>query len=205
MLTELEIAKLMEALKAWAAQAPREARLHVLGEDHAYTPEEMLVEVQKGTGAGLALLSILEHGVRREGLDSVVDRLCRPIELPFSIPLGQEKHPEVEQALAYCSVMIHQQPSGRRKELLGQLGREMEVILAKLPLHLRPSAVRHLEEMVESVIRVIPDGPMYTAGVAGLVHALGLATNLAGHLTGTIGQLGKLLWPGFKMPKSSSH
>jgi len=42
------------------------------------TPPEIANHVAEGTEQGEAILEILEHSVRRDGLQSVVGRLLRP-------------------------------------------------------------------------------------------------------------------------------
>lgn len=69
--------QIIGALKCWAQSAPDEPMVGLLGHDRLMTPQELVEQVQQETPDGRAVLEMLEHGVRREGLTSVVARLSR--------------------------------------------------------------------------------------------------------------------------------
>jgi len=75
MLSSDERRRLSDALSKWAKDAPGDPIIGFLGQDRLLTPTELARAVVAETPDGLALLEILEHGVRREGLSTVVKRL----------------------------------------------------------------------------------------------------------------------------------
>jgi hypothetical protein len=78
MLTATERRDVITALSRWALSAPNEPMIGFLGGDNLLTPREAVDAVKHRTPDGEALLAMIEHGVRREGLESVVNRLSRP-------------------------------------------------------------------------------------------------------------------------------
>jgi hypothetical protein len=76
-LSRRERDELTQALRQWAESAPPGPALAMLDTDWM-TPPEIAIHVAEGTDEGEAILEILEHSVRRDGLDSVVSRLLRP-------------------------------------------------------------------------------------------------------------------------------
>lgn len=79
MLTAEERQQITRALEEWAAVAPNEPMVGFLGRKTLLTPQEIVQHVQKSTSDGEALLEVLEHGVRREGIKAAVARLRRPL------------------------------------------------------------------------------------------------------------------------------
>lgn len=75
MLSADEVRRLVEALTLWAKQTPDIPVLGFLQQEELMTPSEIVQAVSKQTEDGRAILGILEHGVRREGLDAVTERL----------------------------------------------------------------------------------------------------------------------------------
>ena len=77
MLTAEERDLLLQALQSWATSAPPEPVIGFLGRTRLFTPKEISDEVAKKTPDGEAVLEILEHGVRREGVTAVIERIKR--------------------------------------------------------------------------------------------------------------------------------
>jgi hypothetical protein len=76
MLTHEERIQITKALQQWANQAPKEELvIESVGGDRFLTPLQVCIEVEGNTPDGQAVLRILEHGVRQEGLQEVVNRL----------------------------------------------------------------------------------------------------------------------------------
>jgi hypothetical protein len=76
MLTDDERIQITKALQQWANHAPKdEPVIGFLGGGRFLTPFQVFMEVMQETPDGQAVLTILEHGVRREGLQRVVNRL----------------------------------------------------------------------------------------------------------------------------------
>ena len=75
-LTDEERIQITEALQQWAEQAPKdELVIEFAGGDRFLTPFQVYIEVERNTPDGQAILRILEHGVRQEGLQQIVSRL----------------------------------------------------------------------------------------------------------------------------------
>ena len=76
-MTKAERWDITVALAKWAESVPDEPLLGFLGYERFLTPREIVAEVRRNTPDGQAVLEILEHGVRREGIEAVVSRLQR--------------------------------------------------------------------------------------------------------------------------------
>jgi hypothetical protein len=81
MLNPRERSQLIVALEAWAKSVPDKPLVGFLDGDKLFTPKEIVREVREKTPDGQAVLEILEHGVRREGVSNVVARLGGENEL----------------------------------------------------------------------------------------------------------------------------
>jgi hypothetical protein len=77
MLSSDERLQITKALSQWAEWAPDEPMVGFLGRSRLLSPRELVEQVFENTPDGKALLEILEHGVRREGINQVVARLSR--------------------------------------------------------------------------------------------------------------------------------
>jgi hypothetical protein len=76
MLRGREKQQIIGALKQWASSVPNKRMLGFAGSNFL-TPKEIVQAALEETEDGLAILEILEHGVRREGIESVTKRLTR--------------------------------------------------------------------------------------------------------------------------------
>jgi CheY-like chemotaxis protein len=56
----------------------RRATIGFLGDGDLLRPSEIVTAFESGTGDGESILEILEHGVRREGIEKVVSRFVSP-------------------------------------------------------------------------------------------------------------------------------
>lgn len=79
MLSEAERGEIIEALAIWAEQVPARPMVGFLEHQDLLTPREVVAAVQETTASGEALLEILEYGVRREGIEAVVDRIVSSV------------------------------------------------------------------------------------------------------------------------------
>jgi hypothetical protein len=71
-----EFIELMRALTAWAEVAPDEPVLGFLQGGDILTPRQLLDAVDDPQNSdGAAFLEMLEHAVRRDGIESVTNRL----------------------------------------------------------------------------------------------------------------------------------
>ena len=76
LLTNEERIQITKALQQWATQAPKdELVIEFVGGDRFLTPYQVYIEVERNTPDGRAILTILEHGVRQEGLQQILSRL----------------------------------------------------------------------------------------------------------------------------------
>jgi hypothetical protein len=78
-LTPFERLRLLNALDDWSKSVPDQPMLGFLGVDEYLTPKQIVAEAIENTPNGQAILEILEHGVRREGIERVVNRLKREL------------------------------------------------------------------------------------------------------------------------------
>ena len=78
-LTESERQSIQTALAIWAQSAPDEPLVGFVSQDGRWTPKELVDQVRRQTPDGKALLELLEHGVRREGIAKVISRLRRQV------------------------------------------------------------------------------------------------------------------------------
>jgi hypothetical protein len=77
MLNAVEREQIAKALFEWAESVPDQPMVGFLGRERLLTPREVVKQVSEKTPDGQAVLEILEHGVRREGIERVVARLTR--------------------------------------------------------------------------------------------------------------------------------
>jgi hypothetical protein len=75
MLTPREREKIIHAVKQWAETAPNQPIIGFLNNGGPFRPREIVDEIVRNTPAGEDVMEILEHSVRREGLDKVLGRL----------------------------------------------------------------------------------------------------------------------------------
>jgi hypothetical protein len=83
MLSERERAEIQEAIHKWAQHAPdpHQPVIGFLG-SKMMTPAEVDEAIRSGSEEGQDLLEILEHGVRRVGVKSVVERFYAAARMP---------------------------------------------------------------------------------------------------------------------------
>jgi hypothetical protein len=91
MLGQDEKVALIDALELWASNVPDRPMLGFLG-GNFLTPMEIVDAAIQETDDGRAILEMLEHGVRRQGLKAVTERLTRNFgndgtESPRLLPL----------------------------------------------------------------------------------------------------------------------
>jgi small GTP-binding protein len=98
-----------------------------------------------------------------------------------------------------CTSIINQQSNGERRDLLQTLERETRALISKLPPEKQPQAAKEFERLVESADEKSPNRRWYEVSAEGLLEASKFAKDFAGDLAGTIGQLGKAIWPDFSL------
>jgi hypothetical protein len=76
LLTNEERIQITKAVQQWAKQAPNdELAIEFVGRDRLLTRFQVYIEVERNTADGQAILRILEHGVREDGLEQIISRL----------------------------------------------------------------------------------------------------------------------------------
>lgn len=82
-MTDDDTQRLKDAFNTWARNVPDpDAPAIGFVGGKAFSAKEAAAEVNAGTPAGKDILSILEHGVKVEGIDKVVARLTRRAPKP---------------------------------------------------------------------------------------------------------------------------
>jgi hypothetical protein len=79
MLSDEERELLVSALWDWSEAVPDRPLIGFLEHRGLLTPREVAQAVQEETPDGEALLAILEYGIRREGIETVTERIVTSI------------------------------------------------------------------------------------------------------------------------------
>lgn len=80
MLSSEERLQIVSALRVWAENAPDEPVFGTMLNLEQVTPMELLRDVENEKEIGKLFLEILEHSVRREGLERVTQRFMGRLE-----------------------------------------------------------------------------------------------------------------------------
>jgi hypothetical protein len=111
---------------------------------------------------------------------------------------------QVAQNLTNSTNMIQQQAPGERKDLLDQLRKDVEQLIKQLPPEKKdeaPHVAESLEMLVKQATSDKPNRKWYSLSAEGLLDASKWAKAFAGNIFGTVGQIGKLIWPDFSLPR----
>jgi len=115
---------------------------------------------------------------------------------------------QVGEVLTNCRNVINQQADGDVKELLAQLHADVEAMIDALPsdkADLKTDTADNLKLLVDAATSEKPKRPWYSLSAKGLLEASGFAKDFTGNVAGTLGQLGKLLWPDFTLPTAKEQ
>ncbi len=85
--------------------------------------------------------------------------------------------------------------------LLDALQNEGETLVAQLPDDKKQAAKDDLKLLVETAKSPAPNRKWYSMSAEGLLEASKWVKDFSGNIFGTIGQVGKMLWPDFSPPK----
>ncbi|HEV7405114.1 MAG TPA: COR domain-containing protein [Chthoniobacteraceae bacterium] len=110
---------------------------------------------------------------------------------------------QVGQTLTNCQNMVQQQPPSPQKELLTTLTSDVDQLVKQLPAAKAdeaPQVAENLELLVKQATSAKPNRKWYDLSTEGLLEASKWVKDFTGNIAGTIGQLGKLLWPGYALP-----
>jgi hypothetical protein len=75
-------------------------------------------------------------------------------------------------------------------------------LIQRLPEDKREDAADNLKLLVDAAVAKEPKRRWYEVSSRGLLDASKFVKDFTGNIAGTIGQLGKLLWPEFQLPSS---
>jgi hypothetical protein len=104
--------------------------------------------------------------------------------------------------------MVQLQPPGEKKELLEQLQADVKKLILAFPAEKKDKeseTADYLKAIVEqSTGKVSPNRRFYAVSADGLLEASKWVKDFSGNIIGAVGQLGKLIWPDFKLPNPSN-
>ena len=109
---------------------------------------------------------------------------------------GNVYNSQIGQTLTNCTNMIQQQAPGELKTTLSELEKEVQELIAKLPSDKQVETTKDWEMMAKEATSATPSRRWYTVSAEGLLDASKFVKDFAGNITGTVGKLTKLLWPG---------
>jgi hypothetical protein len=121
-----------------------------------------------------------------------------------SIKIGGDNYGQIGQTLTNCTNMIQQQSPGERKNLLEQIEQEVKALITKLPEEKKGEAAEDFSQLVKGATAATPNRRWYSVSAEGLLEASKFVKDFTGNIAGTIGQLGKLIWPDFSLSKPSA-
>ncbi len=113
---------------------------------------------------------------------------------------GDVTNSQIGQTLTNCTNMIQQQAPGEKKDLLEQLQSEVKALIEVLPGEKKEEAAGDLEQLVKGATATTPNRRWYSVSAEGLMEASKFVKDFTGNIVGTVGTLGKLLWPDFSLP-----
>ena len=117
---------------------------------------------------------------------------------------GNVTNSQVGQTLSKCNITIQEQAPGERKDLLEALSGKVKRLLEQLPPEKQdeaPQVAENLAMLVKQATASKPNRPWYDVSAKGLLEASKFVKDFSGNIAGTIGQLGRLIWPDFQLPQ----
>lgn len=124
------------------------------------------------------------------------------IETTMNVNVGVN-YGQIGNVLENCTNIINKQADGESKELLKKLTAEVDALIKTLPDEkTKTNAAANFDWLVKAATDTKPKRPWYSVSAKGLLEASKFAKDFAGNIAGTIGQLGKLLWPDFKLEET---
>lgn len=118
---------------------------------------------------------------------------------------GGTFHGPVAAKMEHCRLTLAQSATVRQKELLEALHREVAALIERLPESKQSDAADNLELLVKSVAAGEPKREWYEVSARGLLEASSFVKEFTGNIAGTIGQLGKLIWPDLTLPVAKAE
>ena len=111
---------------------------------------------------------------------------------------GNVINSQVGQTLTNCSNTVQQQAPGERKDLLEELVKQIQQLIAALPLDKQdeaPQVAENLEMVVKQATSAKPNRKWYSVSKDGLLEASQFVGDFGVSIAGTLGCLEKLIWP----------
>lgn len=123
----------------------------------------------------------------------------KPMSHDQSIHIGGNvTNSQVGQTLTNCTNMIQQQALGERKDLLEALVKQVEQLIAALPVGKQeeaPQVAENLEMLVKQATSAKPNRKWYSVSKDGLLEASQFVKDFGVSMAGTLASLEKLVWP----------
>ncbi|OHB64560.1 MAG: hypothetical protein A2Y76_11060 [Planctomycetes bacterium RBG_13_60_9] len=114
-----------------------------------------------------------------------------------------------QQTLDNCFNTIQQVENAELKASLEKLHGDVSTILTELDRKQdvkRAAETReNLETLVKEASKTEPRRKWYELSAEGLIEASEFVKDFTGNIAGTVGQIGKLLWPDFKLPEAEKE
>ena len=111
---------------------------------------------------------------------------------------GNVTNSQLGQTLTNCTNMIQQQAPGERKDLLEALVKQVQQLIAALPVDKQedaPQVAENLELLVKQAISAKPNRKWYSVSKDGLLEASQFVKDFGVSMAGTLASLEKLVWP----------
>jgi internalin A len=117
---------------------------------------------------------------------------------------GGTFHGPVAAVMRDCTNIINNQPSGKQKELLETLHRQIGDIIsgpADEKQQLKEEVADRLKKLTNGVTSGTPDRAWYSVSSKGLLEAAKFVKDFTGEIAGTLKNLGTYFWPDFTLPE----
>ena len=111
---------------------------------------------------------------------------------------GNVTNSQVGQTLTNCTNTVQQQAPGERKDLLEALVKQVQQLIAALPVDKQeeaPQVAENLEMLVKQATSAKPNRKWYSVSKDGLLEASQFVKDFGVSIAGTLGSLEKLVWP----------
>ncbi len=107
-------------------------------------------------------------------------------------------HGQIGQALTNSMTVIQRQAPGARKDALEELAKQVEQLIAALPVDKQDDAsdvAESLDMLVKQATSATPNRKWYGVSKDGLLQAAALAKDSGGNVAGALKNLDRLVWP----------
>ena len=123
----------------------------------------------------------------------------KPMNHDQSIHIGGNViNAQVGQTLTNCTNTVQQQAPEERKDVLEELVKQVQLLIAALPADKQeaaPEVAENLEMVVKQATSAKPNRKWYSVSKDGLLEAAQFVNDFGGSIGKTLGRLDKLMWP----------